>query len=331
MDCYNCYFIVVSRSVSYNLLFFVLRYKMNKKSISIIIAYFLIYVVWGSTYYFIGVALKGFPPFLLGALRFTVAGLILLGWCFIRGEPIFRKNLIKKSAVTGIVLLFIDLAVVILAQQYLSSSLVAIIASSTAIWIMALDLPMWKRNFRNPATVIGIVAGFFGVLMLYAEQLDSAGEMNENSQYGVIILVFGCISWALGTLYAKYRSSGAEEVNAFAGSAWQMLFASGMFWICSCVSGDIRTDLTQVPAFAWLSLVYLIVFGSIFAYSAYVWLLKVRPATEVATHAYVNPFVAVFFGKTFGKENITLVQILGLFIILFSVMLVNRKKVTSKR
>ena len=292
----------------------------------IFVAYFLIYVVWGSTYYFIGVALKGFPPFLLGAVRFTVAGLLLLGWCCIRGEPIFRKSLIRKSAISGIVLLFIDMAVVMLAQRYLSSSLVAIIASSTAIWIMALDVPMWKKNFRNPATVTGIIAGFFGVLMLYAEQLEPAGAVHEHGEYGVLILVFGCISWALGTLYAKYRSSAAEEVNAFAGSAWQMLFAGAVFWLCSFIFGDIHTDLRQVPASAWLSLAYLIVFGSILAYSAYVWLLKVRPATEVATHAYVNPFIAVFFGKTFGKEQITLVQILGLIIILSSVMLVNRRK-----
>ena len=299
------------------------KVQINKNKISILVAYFLIYVVWGSTYYFIGVALKGFPPFLLGALRFTVAGLILLGWCRLRGEPVFEMNLIKKSAISGIVLLFIDMAVVMLAQQYLSSSLVAIIASSTAIWIMALDAPMWKKNFRNKATVTGIVAGFLGVFMLYAEQLKPEG-MQHHGEYGVLILVFGCISWALGTLYAKYCSSGAEKVNAFAGSAWQMLFASGMFWLCATVNGDIRTDLSHVPQSAWLSLAYLIVFGSILAYSSYVWLLKVRPATEVATHAYVNPFIAVFFGTTFGKEQVTFIQILGLIIILVSVMLVNK-------
>ena len=299
--------------------------QINKMSISIIVAYFLIYVVWGSTYYFIGVAMRDIPPFLLGAIRFTVSGIILFGWCCLRGEPVFSKDLITKSAISGIVLLFIDMAVVMLAQQYLSSSLVAIIAASTVIWIMALDMPMWKNNFRNPATVIGIIAGFLGVLMLYIEQVEPAEGMSEHREYGVLILIFGCISWSLGTLYAKYRSSGAEEVNAFAGSAWQMLFAGGMFWLCSCFTGDIRTDLAQVPLSAWLSLAYLIIFGSILGYSAYIWLLKIRPATEVATHAYVNPFVAVFFGRTFGKEHITFIQIIGLIIILFSVMLVNRK------
>ena len=310
-----------------------MKYKIDKKNVGIVFAYFLIYVVWGSTYYFIGIALKDLPPFLIGALRFTFAGLILLTWCAIRGEPVFKKDLIKKSAVSGIILLFIDMAAVLLAQQYLISSLVAIISTSTVIWIIALDIPMWKKNFSNSLKFTGIILGFLGVILLYIEQHFSA-EINENislvqsqnGKYGVLILIVGCAWWAIGTLYAKYRSSGAEKVNAFAGTAWQMLFASVMFWICSFITGDINTDISQVSVSAWLSLSYLIVFGSILAYSAYIWLLKVRSATEVSTHAYVNPLVAVFIGKTFGKENITFVQIIGLIIILLSVMLVNKKR-----
>ncbi|MCC8146335.1 MAG: EamA family transporter [Bacteroidales bacterium] len=298
---------------------------MEARKLNIIIAYFLIYVVWGSTYYFIGVALKGLPPFLLGAFRFTTAGLILLLWCWHKGEPVFKKSLVKKSAVSGIVLLFIDMAVVMLAQKYVSSSLVAIIASSTAIWIMALDVPMWKKNFRSPAVILGIVIGFLGVMMLYIEQFSYDSAEENHREYGVLLLLIGCISWALGTLYAKYRSSGEEEINAFAGSAWQMLFASAAFWICATMNGDImNTDLKAVPTTSWLSLAYLITFGSIMAYSAYVWLLKVRPATEVATHAYVNPFIAVFLGMFLGKEDVTWIQIAGLIVILLSVMLINK-------
>lgn len=304
----------------------------NKGKLNIVIAYFLIYVVWGSTYYFIGVALKGLPPFLLGAFRFTTAGLILLLWCWYRGEPVFKKSLIKKSAISGVVLLFIDMAVVMLAQEYVSSSLVAIIASSTAIWIMVFDKSMWKKNFHSPAIISSIVIGLLGVIMLYVEQFNLDNQLGEHREYGILLLIFGCISWALGTLYAKYRSSGEEDVNAFAGSAWQMLFASAMFWICAVFSGDImNTNLHTVLATSWLSLAYLIVFGSILAYSSYVWLLKVRPATEVGTHAYVNPFVAVFIGTTLGKENITWIQIVGLIVILFSVMLINQKNNKIKK
>lgn len=272
--------------------------KASKNAIGIIIAYFLIYVVWGSTYFFIGVALEDLPPFLLGALRFTAAGSVLLLVCYLRGEAIFKKSLIKRSAVSGIVLLFIDMAVVMLAQRYLNSSLVAIVASSTALWIVALDIPMWKKNFCNPFMVIGGLVGFVGVAMLYIEQFGAEG-MHPDSEHGILLLLFGCMSWALGTLYAKYLSSREEIVNAFGGSAWQMLFAGAMFWLCSMLNGDTSTvDFSKVSITGWLSLTYLIVFGSLLAYSAYVWLLKVRPAAEVTTHAYVNPFVAVLFGMT---------------------------------
>lgn len=295
-----------------------------RKQLAVIVAYFLIYVVWGSTYYFIGVALEGFPPFLLGALRFTAAGLLLLVLCRFHKERIFRKELIRRSAVSGIVLLFIDMAVIMLAQRYVSSSLVAIVASSTAVWIMLLDVPMWKQNFRNVAAAGGIVLGFIGVGLLYFEQLDMKTDM-PHSEYGILLLIGGCLSWALGTLYTKYRSCGSESANGFAGSAWQMFSASVMFWICAVTTGEIQeTDFGEVPRKAWLALAYLITFGSILAYSAYVWLLKVRPATEVATHAYVNPVVAVAIGTGLGNEQVTTVQLAGLIVILASVMLVNR-------
>lgn len=291
----------------------------------IIIAYFLIYVVWGSTYFFIGVALKDFPPFLLGALRFTAAGLILLGICYLRGEQAFRKNLVMRSAISGIVLLFIDMAVVMLAQRYVTSSFVAIIASSTALWILLLDVPMWKSNFGSFFTIAGGIMGFSGVAMLYMEQLGSEW-LSPHSERGFLLLVFGCISWASGTLYAKYRSSREEKVNAFAGSAWQMLFAGGMFWTCSLFNKDLaNVSLSSVSSVGWLSLVYLILFGSLLAYSAYVWLLKVRPAAEVGTHAYVNPFIAVLLGVFIGSEKVTLIQISGLLLILLGVMLIGRK------
>lgn len=292
---------------------------------AVITAYFLIYVVWGSTYYFIGVALQGFPTFLLGALRFSVAGLLLLGVCSMCGERVFRRALVWKSAVSGIVLLFIDMAVIMLAQRYVSSSVVAIVASSTAVWILLLDAPKWKQNFRSATTLAGIFLGFAGVGMLYAEQLDGSGSAHLHHEYGILILVGGCISWALGTLYTKYRSSGAEAVDSFAGSAWQMLFASLMFWACSVALGETsRIADREIPLSAWLSLAYLVTFGSLLAYSAYVWLLKVRPAAEVATHAYVNPVVAVVIGGL-GGEQITCLQLAGLSVILGSVLLVNRK------
>lgn len=294
--------------------------------IAIIVAYFLIYVVWGSTYYFIGVCLRDFPPFVLGTLRFVVAGTILLVACKVRGELLFRRGLILKAAVCGIVLLFVDQGVIMFAQRYVSSSLVAIMASSTAVWIMLLDVPQWRRNFRSVSTVSGIVLGFIGVAMLYLEQLNMQRPGGSHYEYGVLLLIGGCISWACGTLYSKYHIRDNGDEGGLASSAWQMLGAGIVFALCAGLSGDFsRLQLSAVSSVSWLSLSYLIVFGSMMAYTAYIWLLRVRPATEVATHAYVNPVVAVVIGAGLGHENVTLIQLAGLAVILISVMMVNRK------
>lgn len=294
--------------------------------IAIIVAYFLIYVVWGSTYYFIGVCLRDFPPFVLGTLRFVVAGTILLVACKVRGEQLFRRGLILKAAVCGIVLLFVDQGVIMFAQRYVSSSLVAIMASSTAVWIMLLDVPQWRRNFRSVSTVAGIVLGFIGVAMLYLEQLNMQRPGGSHYEYGVLLLIGGCISWACGTLYSKYHIRDNGDEGGLASSAWQMLGAGLVFALCAGLSGDFsRLQLSAVSSVSWLSLSYLIVFGSMMAYTAYIWLLRVRPATEVATHAYVNPVVAVVIGAGLGHEDVTLIQLSGLAVILISVMMVNRK------
>lgn len=293
----------------------------------VVIAYFLIYVVWGSTYYFIGVCLRDMPPFALGAVRFVTAGGLLLALCRLRGERLFKPKLILKSAVSGIILLFIDQAVIMFAQRFVSSSLVAIIASSTAVWIMLLDVPMWRHNFKSLSTVMGVVLGVVGVGLLYVEQLLADGRTGAHAEYGVLLLVGGCVSWACGTLYSKYRCSAEEDSGGLAGAAWQMVSAGAVFALCACMTGSFaETDVRSVSTATWLSLAYLITFGSLMAYTAYVWLLKVRPATEVATHAYVNPVVAVAIGAGIGGEEVTAVQMAGLAVILLSVMSVNKRK-----
>lgn len=293
----------------------------------VVIAYFLIYVVWGSTYYFIGVCLRDMPPFVLGAVRFITAGGLLLALCGLRGEQLFKPKLILKSAVSGIILLFIDQAVIMFAQRFVSSSLVAIIASSTAVWIMLLDVPMWRHNFKSLSTVMGVAFGVVGVGLLYVEQLLADGRTGANAEYGVLLLVGGCISWACGTLYSKYRCSAEEDSGGLAGAAWQMVSAGAVFALCACMTGSFaEVDVRSVSTTTWLSLAYLITFGSLMAYTAYVWLLKVRPATEVATHAYVNPVVAVAIGAGIGGEEVTAVQMAGLAVILLSVMSVNKRK-----
>ena len=151
-------------------------------------------------------------------------------------------------------------------------------------------------------------------------------ETVAHAEDGVLLLIGGGVAWACGTLYSKYRSSAEESSGGLVGAAWQMVAAGVVFAVCACTTGGFaEVNVASVSTVTWLSLAYLIIFGSLMAYTAYVWLLKVRPATEVATHAYVNPVVAVVLGAGIGGEEVTAVQLAGLAVILLSVMSINRK------
>lgn len=300
----------------------------SKFNLQLITAYAMVYVVWGSTYFFIHKALSGFEPFMLGALRFTVAGVLMLTWCHYKGYKIFDRSTIRGAGVTGLLLLFVDTGIIIWVEQFLASGLVAIMAASTAIWFIILDKPKWKENFRNLPILAGLFLGFLGVVMLFGDQLAGAADETERelNLNGMLLLVFGAIAWTAGSLYSKYFSSSEKQAqtNSMVNTGWQVLIAGIAFTITALVRGEIsRFDYRAVPAEAWWSIAYLIVFGSIIAYSSYIWLLKVRPATEVSTHAYVNPIVAVILSMFLTDERVTSVQLTGLVIILLAVFLIN--------
>jgi len=291
----------------------------------VILAFAIVYIVWGSTYLFIQRAIHGFPPFLLGALRFALAAFIMLGWSFLRKEKIFIWSQVKHALVSGLMLLFIGNGIVIWVEQYLPSALVAILLSSAPLWFVMLDKPKWKDNFGSKATLLGLAVGFIGVIILFYKNLiKSFSAQGSLLEIGAMaLLVIGSAAWAGGSLYSKYYSKGTATVN----SAWQMAAASAAFSLCSFIRGEpFNFDWSGIPADAWMSLAYLVLFGSIAGFSAYVWLLEVRPATQVSTYAYVNPVVAVLLGIFFASESITFIQILGLAVILTSVLMINLAK-----
>ena len=293
--------------------------------LSVCIAFATVYLVWGSTYFFIQKAIVGFPPLLLGGLRFTAAGLIMLLWCLYKGEKIVDRRQIKTAAITGLLLLFVGNGAVIWAEQYLPSALVAILVSAAPLYFVLLDKPKWSENLTNKSTVLGLVIGFGGVILLFYENVLSSISDAKSANVGILaLLIVGSFSWSAGSLYSKYKgSSGSASVN----SMWQMIVAGLAFFIISAFRDEYATfQWAAVSTEAWLSLIYLIFFGSIAGFSAYVWLLSVRPATQVSTYAYVNPVVAVILGVFFAKESISFLQILGLAVILGSVLLINLAK-----
>ena len=297
----------------------------------VIIAFATVYIVWGSTYFFIKMAVDGFPPMLLGALRFLTAGILLLTWCKIKGEQIFIKRNIIHAAVTGFLLLVIGNGAVIWVEQTLPSAMVAIMVSSAPIWFVLFDKQNWRVNFKSTSTIVGLVIGFAGVVLLFSDQIrglfDSSVGLSKLP--GMLLLLIGAMSWASGSLYSKYNNTqGSASVN----TAWQMLAAGFIFLPSSFFNHEVQNLQWQnIPTHSWLALLYLVIFGSIAAFSAYVWLLQVRPATQVSTYAYVNPVIAVILGVLFAHESITLLQVSGLVIILGSVLLINLSKYRKEK
>ena len=293
----------------------------------VIIAFATVYIVWGSTYFFIRIAVQGgFPPFLLGALRFFIAGALLMSWCVIKGEKIFVKKDIINASITGFLLLFVGIGIVIWAEQTLPSAMVAILVSSAPIWFVVLDKPNWGINLKHKATIAGLIIGFFGVIILFSEQIGAlfSNGAAQSKLPWMLMLVLGTISWSAGSLFSKSRpSSGSASVN----TAWQMVSAGIIYLPVSFFHGEFnRLSNHSIQTNSWLALSYLIIFGSIAAFSAYIWLLQVRPATQVSTYAYVNPVIAVILGVVFAHENISIIQLAGLFVILGSVLLINLAK-----
>lgn len=299
--------------------------KKPASTIMVILAFATVYLVWGSTYFFIQKAVHDFPPLIMGAIRFLVAGGIMLAWCLIKGEKLWDPKQFKAALITGALLLFVGNGCVIWAEKTLPSSLVAVWISSAPIWFLLLDKSKWKENFRSTSTILGLVIGFIGVVLLLSDQLDAILNRPGGGELliGLMIVLVGCISWAGGSIYSKYNSSGSALVN----TTIQMLTAGFIFLPGSFIAGEWKDfSFAAVSSGAWFSLAYLIVFGSILAFSAYVWLLQVRSPTQVSTYAYVNPVVAVLLGVFFANETMSFWQLLGLGVILGSVLLINLAK-----
>lgn len=308
----------------------------NKASLAaIVFAYLVVYIVWGSTFFFIEVALRSFPTFVLGSIRFIIAGGLLITYCWLRGYKLFEWESVRFAMLIGFLLLFVDMAAIIWSEQYISSAIVSILSAATAIWFVLFDKPKWRVNFRSATIMAGVFMGFAGVIMLFVEQIFTAeaGEQSRQKLIAMIVMILGTIGWTIGSLLSKYfqekknkkkNNKAKDSLNVIVKTAWQMITAGVAFTITALLNGEYRTfNYKEVLPQDWGAMIYLATMGSILAFSCYIWLLQVRPATEVSTYAYINPIVALLLAHFFTDHVVTKLQITGLLIVLFSVLLMN--------
>jgi drug/metabolite transporter (DMT)-like permease len=287
----------------------------------VVLAYLIVYIVWGSTYFFISRALHGFPPFMLGAIRFIIAGLLMMIWAIWKKENLLNRASIRLAAVSGFLVLFIGNGVVIFVEQYVGSAWVAIIISAAPLWYVVYDKPHWRENFSSKSILTGLFLGLIGIFLLFLPNISASYNIGRNpyERFALFALIVGSMSWVVGSLFAKYKKTDAP---ATVNTSWQMFFAGIYFLAGAFISGEFKTfQLSSVPAGAWYS---------ILAYSCFVWLMEVRSPAQVSTYAYVNPVVAVLLGVFIAAEKVNSLQIAGLIVILLSVLMINLNKYIKK-
>jgi drug/metabolite transporter (DMT)-like permease len=266
---------------------------------------FALYIIWGSTYLGIRIALQSYPPFLLAGLRFAVAGSLLFGYLRVRGATMPTRRQWRNAAVTGVLLLGFGNGLVCVAEESVSSGI-----SAVAVASMPLFAAMFTSLFGEWPTrreTVGLLIGFVGVVVL------NFGSALSGSHIGAVALIVASTAWAFGSVWSRRQDMPAGMMN----TATQMLCGSAALLGVGFLSGE------RLPAHpsvhATLAAAYLVVFGSLIAFSAYLYVLKHARPAFATSYAYVNPPVAVLFGVLLLGESVGPYDLAGMAIILLGV------------
>lgn len=270
---------------------------------AIVAAFAAVYLIWGSTYLGIRFAIETLPPFLMAGARWILAGALLFAWRRAAGDA--RPTLLhwRNAAVVGGLLIVGGNGVVSWAQQYVPSGLTALLIAVVPVWIALLE---WLRHGRTPTlrVALGIALGLAGVLLLVGPAaVAAAAGGGVTALVGVSLILLAAFSWANGSLFSR---GAARPSSMLLGASMQMIVGGLLLAVLGVATGEAaQLDLPHVTTRSWLAFAFLTVFGSIVAYSAYVWLLQVVRAELVATYAFVNPIVAVILGVALAGEEFT--------------------------
>lgn len=285
----------------------------------LLLAFAIIYFVWGSTFLAIRIGVEQVPPFLLAALRFLIAGVVLFAWMRLIGTPAPSLRQYGASCFLGFLIFVVDYGCLFWAERRVPSGIAAVVLATIPVFITLLEIVILRTQRLTLRLGAALLVGIIGVAVLMNHSF-SLGEVPLDHA-GALALLLAALSWSVATILSrKIRLPESKPMSAAA----QMLTGGVQLLIVAALWGELSGfHLRSISWGAWLALAYLIVAGSIVGFTAYVWLLHYESPTKVGTYAYVNPVVAVVVGYFLGGERIGLRTVFGTVLVLVSVVAIN--------
>ncbi len=286
--------------------------------LTLLLAFACVYIIWGSTYLAIRVAVQTLPPLIMAGVRFLVAGAVMYTWLRYRGVPHPTRVHWRSALIIGGLMLFGGNGAVVLAETMIHSNIAALLVATVPLWMVFLNAIRPGGRWPNVADCIGLLAGFAGVYVL----LDPSNVPAEATIHpvGAALVLIASLLWAIGSLYSRHAPLPQSRSLA---TAIQMLAGGALLVVAGVARGEWATmDPQTFSVASLLALAYLTVFGSIIAFTAYMWLLHVTTPARVGTYAYVNPVVAVVLGWSILSEPVPPATIAAMTLIVIAVALI---------
>jgi drug/metabolite transporter (DMT)-like permease len=283
-----------------------------------LLAFAIIYFVWGSTFLAIRIGVHEVPPFFLAAMRFFIAGLVLFCWMIAHGETLPNRRQWMSIFLLAFLIFVLDYGLLFWAEQRVPSGIAAVMMATIPVFMALSEIVFLGTQKLTARLALALIVGIGGVAVLMSRSLNLGGAPIETA--GAVALLIGSISWSIASILTRKLPLPASKVMS---SGAQMLTGGVFLTLASAALGEFHSfHPSTISRGAWLALLYLIVFGSIIGFTAYVWLIHHESPTKVGTYAYVNPVVAVLIGYFLGGEALGLRAILGTLCVLVSVLVI---------